>query len=86
MRIETIHEPVEVIALFHGGKLSPLKFRWRERVYKVSRINGGWDSDEGNVRIHHFAVVADGPDVFELTYNVKAHHWRIEKVSVAGGG
>ena len=85
MRIETIQEPVEVIVLFRDGKLSPLKFRWRERIYKISRINGGWDTEEGIVRFHHFAVVTDGPDVFELSYNTKAHHWKIEKVSVGVG-
>ena len=43
---EEIHEPVEVIALFRQGRVSPLKFRWRERIYRVNRINGNWHSDD----------------------------------------
>ncbi|MDD5088709.1 MAG: hypothetical protein PHI18_07925 [bacterium] len=84
--METIQEPVEVIALFREGKLSPLRFRWRQRVYRVTRINGGWDTEEGATRYHHFAVMSEsgGDDVFELSYNARAHHWRIEKVSLAG--
>jgi len=85
MRVETIQEPVEVIALFREGKLSPLRFRWRQRVYRIARINGGWDTEEGATRFHHFAVMSDdGSDVFELSYNTRAHQWRIEKVSLVG--
>jgi len=84
MRLEDIHEPVEMIALFRLGKLLPLKFRWRERVYRVERINGNWTTDEGALRIHHFAVAADGPDIFDLSYNERAHSWKLEKVSLAG--
>jgi hypothetical protein len=84
MRVEDIHEPVEVIALFRSGRLSPLKFRWRERVYKVIRIHGGWQTEEGAYRFHHFAVVSEGPDVYELSYNERAHDWQIEKVSLTG--
>lgn len=84
MRIEEIGEAVEVIALFRGNKISPLKFRWRERVYRVSRIHGDWITEEGAARFRHFAVAADGPDVFELSYHERAHGWRIEKVSLTG--
>jgi hypothetical protein len=83
MRIEEIDEPVEVIALFQTGKLSPLKFRWRDRVYRIQKINGGWNSDIGAVRMHHFAVMSDGPDVFELVYNERAHDWKINRISVS---
>ncbi|MBU1982807.1 hypothetical protein KJ815_00200 [bacterium] len=75
---------MEVIALFRDGRISPLKFRWRNRVFRVLRINGGWNSEEGTTRFHHFAVVSEGPDVYELSYNVRAHSWRIEKVSLVG--
>jgi hypothetical protein len=84
MRLEDIREPVEVIAMFRFGRLSPLRFRWRDRVYKIERINGGWVSEEGAVRYHHFAVSSDGPDVFELSYNERAHTWKIERVSLGG--
>lgn len=84
MRIEQISETIEVIALFHSGRLSPLKFRWRERVYRVNRIHGGWITEEGIARLHHFAVVSDGTDVYELSYNERGHDWKIEKVSLDG--
>ncbi len=84
MRIEEIAEPIEVIALFSAGKLSPIRFRWRSKVYKVLRVNGNWAVDEGAVRFHHFAVQCDGPDVYDIAYNSRAHDWTMEKVSLAG--
>jgi len=84
MRIEEISESVEVIALFRAGKLSPLKFRWREKVYRVNRVNGHWAVEEGAVRFHHYAVMCEGPDVYDLAYNSRAHDWKLEKVSLAG--
>ena len=84
MRIEEIEEPIEVIALFRQGRLSPLKFRWRERVYRVMRVNGTWSRNEGRTRHFHFAVMSDSPDVYELAYDEYSHNWRIKKVSVEG--
>ncbi len=84
MRIEEINESIEVIALFQRGKLSPLKFRWRDRIYRVQRINGGWASEVGEVNYHHFAVMSDSPDVYELVYNERGHEWRVQRVSLEG--
>jgi hypothetical protein len=82
MRVEEISEAIEVIALFHRGKLSPIKFRWRERVYKILCVNGHWTSEEGATRFHHFAVTSADADVFEIRYNDRRHDWTLEKVSL----
>jgi hypothetical protein len=84
MRIEEIQEPVEVIALFRKGKLSPLKFRWKGREYPVRRMNCAWTTDEGETRFHHFAVMSDSSDVYELTYDRSSYEWKIENVSLMG--
>jgi hypothetical protein len=85
MRIEEISEAIEVIVVFQSGKLAPVKFRWRNRIYKVERINGHWSTDVGTIRSHHYAVTTDGKrdtDVFELCYNERRHDWVLEKVSL----
>ena len=83
MRIEEISEAVEVIAVFGSGKVSPHRFRWRGKVYRVKHVNGNWSVDEGSVRLFHFAVQCEGPDVYDLSYNSRTHDWKIEKISVA---
>lgn len=84
MKTEDVNEGVEVIALFQTGKVSPLKFRWRDRIYRITRINGGWKSDVGAERLHHFAVMSDGPDVYELVYAERNHDWKINRISLVG--
>ena len=84
MRFEDIGEPIEVIAVFRGGKMRPLKFRWSERVYKIERINGGWVSDEGRSRLFHYSVMSDGPDVYEISYNPDRFSWHIDRVCMEG--
>ena len=82
MRVEPIGESIDVIALFRAGQITPVKLRWRERVHKVSKVNGWWTSEEGAVRICHFAVTFESSDVYELTYRERTHAWRIERVSL----
>ncbi len=84
MRFEDIADPIEVIALFRGGKMRPLKFRWRNREYKVERVNGGWMTDEGRCRFYHYSVMSDGPDVYEISYNSEKFHWLIDRVCLEG--
>ncbi len=84
MRFEDLNDPIEVIALFRGGKMRPLKFRWKDRVYRVEKVNGGWVSDEGSSRFYHYSVMTDGPDVYEICYNSSRFSWRIERVCMEG--
>ena len=84
MRFEDIGETIEVIALFDKGKLRPLKFRWKGRVFKIERVNGGWKSDQGEHRFHHFSVMSDGPDVYEISYNPDRFSWEIDRVCMEG--
>ena len=33
-------EPIDVIALFEKGRMRPVRFRWKERVYKIVKVTG----------------------------------------------
>ncbi len=84
MRYEEIGDPIEVITLFRSGKIQPLKFRWKERVYRVERVNGEWLSEEGQTRFHHFSVMTSGPDVYEMTMNTASRVWMLSRVCLVG--
>ncbi len=84
MRFEDISENIEVIAVFQAGKLKPLRFRWKGRVYRIQRVNGSWKSDEGAARFHHFSVMAEGPDVYEISYNPERFSWALDRVCMEG--
>ena len=84
MQFQDVGEAVEVIAWFQRGKLCPLKFRWKGRVHPVKKINGDWETEIGEVRFRHFAVMSDGPDVVELSYNEHSYIWKLENVAMNG--
>ncbi|MBZ0263506.1 hypothetical protein K8I28_02455 [bacterium] len=84
MTYENIGDRVDLIALFEKGKLEPLKFRWRDRVYRVQRVNGEWVSDEGQTRFYHYSVMTSGPDVYELMYNSSTRVWTLARVCLVG--
>ncbi len=85
MRYEEIGDPIEVITLFREGKMRPLKFRWKNDVFRIDRINGGWISDEGYNRRRHYAVCAnESPDVYELSYSIETMNWELTRVCLVG--
>jgi hypothetical protein len=84
MRYEEIGDPVDVITLFHNGNMSPLRFRWKSQVFKVSKVNGGWLSEEGLSKRKHFAVSVGTSDVYELSYSVDSQRWELERVCMVG--
>ncbi|MBD3166119.1 hypothetical protein GF324_05955 [bacterium] len=84
MHYEEIGDKVEMIALFREGRLQPLKFRWRDRVYRIERVNGEWVTDEGRTRHDHFSVMTSGPDVYEVMYNRDSRVWTLSRVCLVG--
>ena len=37
---ETLNDSVDVLAVFEGGRLRPLRFRWKGRVIRIGRVTG----------------------------------------------
>jgi len=84
MHFEDIGDAIEVIAYFKGGKMQPVKFRWKNRVHRIERVNGGWRSEQGRERIQHYSVMCGGPDVFEISCSMENFTWRIDRVCLEG--
>jgi len=45
--IESIEEPVEVLARFDRGHMTPFRFRWNQSVFKIAKVTGEWEDREG---------------------------------------
>ena len=84
MVYEEINEAIEVISYFNAGKLKPLRFRWKGRVYKVNKVNGVWVNREGYRKQHHYAVIADNSDYFELRFDTDDMQWTIGRIYMNG--
>ncbi len=81
---EDIFDPIEVISHFKDGKLKPLRFKWNNRVYKIKQLNGHWVNNLGFDKEHHFSVIADTSDSFEILFNNSDFKWQIAKVCLHG--
>jgi hypothetical protein len=78
--IEKIQEPIEVLSRFVEGKIQPLRFRWRGRVFTVSEIAGSWVAQSGEQRVHFFSVGVGTRDYYEIAYRVQTSRWSLENV------
>jgi len=84
MVYEDIFEQIEVISLFNEGKIRPLRFKWNGRIYKVNKINGHWVNPQGYTKQHHFSIIADSSDYFEIMLDTSNFEWQIARVCLEG--
>ena len=82
--IESIHDPIEVITMFSGGTMKPIRFRWKNKIVKVAKVTGDWVRHEGQNKIHYFALLADSSDYYEICYNAKDMTWQLTRVWMEG--
>jgi hypothetical protein len=72
-------EEIDVVARFdHSGRISPLKFTWRQVEYPVTSVGRSWQDDAG----HHILVMvpgemlgSPGERVVELVYQPGVGRW-----------
>lgn len=77
-----LDEQVSVIVVFQKGEMKPLRFYWKDRAFRVSRVTGKWKAPRGDKWMVHFSVVDIADNVFFLTYDERSMRWAISKVWV----
>jgi hypothetical protein len=82
--IQELNDPIDVVTVFNNGSMSPVKFRWAGRTYPVARVAYKWVTREGVYPIHHFSVVTDDDQVYEIILNTKTMQWAIAKIHMEG--
>ncbi len=82
--VESVNEPIEVLTWFRNGRMEPLRFRWRRRVVRVSRVTGDWTQKIGSERVHYFSVLGESTDSFELSFHSGTMAWRLTRVWLDG--
>jgi hypothetical protein len=81
-----IAELVKVGVVFEPGEPPlPKWFIWRGRRYPVERMTFHWKVRDGQVALHHFAVIS-GANLYELRYNTVTLEWMLMVVSPMGQG
>jgi hypothetical protein len=79
MRTETINEPVRVRADFGNGKITPVAFKRKGRVYRVEKVNARWVDTAPESPVYYFSIDS-GPNAYELSLSARDMLWRLERV------
>lgn len=82
MTFEQINEAIQVITYFDRERMRPLRFRWRDRTYRIKSIHSAWHDVVGRDRVYHFYVATRESGSFELIYNTGGFLWTIGRVCV----
>ena len=83
MAFNKMPEPIDVISMFHKKTIRPVKFKYSGRVHKVTRILYTWVTREGGFPVHHFSVLTDDDNRFELSLNTYTLRWTIDDAEAA---
>ncbi|MFH1822437.1 MAG: hypothetical protein ABH830_01935 [Patescibacteria group bacterium] len=76
---EKINEPIEVIVQFKRQKVLPTFFEWRNKTYKIEKINMVHKERAGNDKIYYFSV-SDSANFFRLAFFTRDLSWWIEEL------
>jgi hypothetical protein len=76
--VQEFHEPIEMIGHFRTGEILPCRFRWKNRVYHISRVSSCWESREGVYRRYHYVVRTRDEDVYEIHLELENMTWMLD--------
>jgi hypothetical protein len=76
----TINEPIAVDCVFKNPGILPRYFQWRNRTYRITKINGRWQRREGKFIIYCFAITDEHDNTFEIELNTENMDWQLLKV------
>ena len=77
--VSDINESVDVITVFKKNQVYPAILKWKNRVYKIKKVNMVHSAEEGKALIHYFSV-SDDLHFFRLAFNSLDLKWSLEQV------
>ncbi|MBS4014970.1 MAG: hypothetical protein KGZ86_00810 [Candidatus Latescibacteria bacterium] len=76
----TINEPIAVDCVFKNPGMEPRYFKWRNRSYRIMKINGRWHRRQGKFMIYCFAVSDEHNNAYELELDTEEMKWQLLKI------
>ncbi|MBU0613547.1 hypothetical protein KKB10_06090 [Patescibacteria group bacterium] len=80
---ETINETIEVLVRFGTKTVAPTIFRWRNKVYKVKKVNLAHSGKVGEEEWYYFSV-SDDANYFKLAFNSTTLKWYLDELYIDG--
>ena len=81
--LEKLDEPIKVLVKFDGSKVLPTFFCWRNKTYKIEKLNLVHKEKDGNDKIYYFSV-SDNANYFRLAFFTRDLSWRIQELFFEG--
>ena len=81
MNIETVDEPVRVLAVFSAGQVDPVRFRWGGREFEIFSINGRWTDRQLGICMYCYSVQV-GDETYYLRFSSDDLQWWLDQVIV----
>jgi hypothetical protein len=76
---EILDEPICVGCLFIAGKAIPRYFTWRDRLYKVKKVNFFWQKRQGGAVLSYFALETR-LGTYQISFSNITLSWKIDKI------
>ena len=81
--LEKLNDPVQVQVQFKGQAVAPQFFKWRNKTYRIEKINMVHKERDGNDKIYYFSV-SDSANFFRLAFFTRDLSWRIQELYYEG--
>lgn len=75
---EKINEPIDVSVNFNKTAICPAFFKWRNRTYRVEKVNLVHHLRDGENKIYYFSV-SNNLNFFRLAFSTKDLSWKMEE-------
>jgi len=76
---EKINEPIDVLVKFNKTAIFPSFFKWRNKTYKVEKVNLVHHLRDGENKIYYFSV-SNNINFFRLAFSTKDLSWKMEEL------
>ena len=76
---ELFNEPIEMSCLFTKGKPLPRYFVWRDKIYRVKRVNFFWQERQGREILSYFSLQTN-LGTYQVGFSNIAMSWKLNRV------
>ena len=82
MPAKLIDEPIEVIAHFDDKGIHPLRFKWKDKAYRISEVWHTSTDEENQYKLIGFHVYTQGDSKtdYYLTFNTENLSWKLKLI------
>jgi len=79
MSHEKVDEQVEVLVKFKGKTIFPAYLKWRDKTYKIEKLNMVHREKAGEDKVYYFSC-SDSVNFFRLSFSTRDLSWKLEEI------